>query len=92
MATSQIPRHKVQARNARVVRDGNGICHICGHPGADAADHVIPLARGGADDVSNLRPAHHTVACATCGLKCNRIKSDKIVPPIIRRSNSLTIN
>ena len=70
-------------RNARVVRDGNGICHLCGHPGADAADHIIPLARGGTDTRANLAPAHHFVECETCGIKCNRAKSDKLIAPVM---------
>lgn len=79
----------IRARNARVVRDGAGICHLCGHPGADAADHVVPLAQGGSDTVDNLRPAHHFEPCPTCGIKCNRVKSDKVVAPVMRRSGSL---
>jgi len=35
------------------------ICIICGLPGADSADHVIPRAEGGAVyDLDNLGPAH----------------------------------
>lgn len=79
----------IRNRNAKIVRDGAGICHLCGHAGADAADHIIPLARGGADDVTNLAPAHHNAACETCGVKCNRVKGDRIVAPIIRRSGAL---
>ena len=79
----------IRARNARVVRDGAGICHLCGHPGADAADHVVPLAQGGSDTVDNLRPAHHFEPCPTCGVKCNRVKGDKVIAPVIRRSGAL---
>lgn len=38
------------------------ICHLCGHPGATVADHVIPK-RERPDlvaDPSNMRPAHGT--------------------------------
>lgn len=35
------------------------ICWLCGRPGADTIDHVIPLAKGGPPlDRQNLRPAH----------------------------------
>jgi 5-methylcytosine-specific restriction protein A len=43
------------------------ICHVCGLPLADEVDHVIPLAEGGADDESNLRPIH--------SLPCHRDKT-----------------
>jgi 5-methylcytosine-specific restriction endonuclease McrA len=48
-------------RAALFVEHG-GLCHLCG--GAIQAgqtwdvDHVIPLALGGTNDPSNLRPAH----------------------------------
>jgi 5-methylcytosine-specific restriction endonuclease McrA len=48
-------------RAALFVEHG-GLCHLCG--GAIQAgqtwdvDHVIPLALGGTNDTSNLRPAH----------------------------------
>jgi 5-methylcytosine-specific restriction endonuclease McrA len=77
-----------QARNRRILA-ASDICHICGHPGADAIDHVVPLARGGFDGHPNLAPAHHDVPCPTCDHRCNREKSDKLVAPIIRRSDSL---
>jgi 5-methylcytosine-specific restriction endonuclease McrA len=34
-------------------------CWLCGGPGADTVDHVVPVAKGGAPyDLRNLRPAH----------------------------------
>lgn len=73
-----------QARRRRILA-ASDICHICGDPGADAVDHVIPLAAGGTDTADNMKPAHHNVEP-----KCNRIKGAKVVPPIIRRSGALT--
>lgn len=77
-----------QSRNARIL-GASTICHVCGHDGADAVDHVIALANGGRDDETNLAPAHHFAPCPTCGIKCNRVKTDKPHAPIIRRSGSL---
>lgn len=79
----------IRERNAKVVRDGNGVCWLCGHAGADAADHKIPLAQGGSDTVDNLAPAHHFTACETCGVKCNRVKSDKLIAPVMRLTPGL---
>lgn len=80
---------KRQERNRRILA-ASDVCHICGHPGADAVDHVKAFARGGSDtDPTNLKPAHHDVPCAVCGERCNRAKSDKDFAPIIRRSGSL---
>lgn len=80
---------KRQARNRRIL-SASDVCHICGHPGSDAIDHVKALARGGSDtDPANLKPAHHDVPCPTCGERCNRSKGMKDWAPIIRRSRSL---
>lgn len=43
------------------------VCHLCGGGGADSADHIVPKAAGGTDDLSNLAPAH---------LSCNAAKRD----------------
>lgn len=58
----------------------NGECHICGGK-IDAVrekwerEHVIPIALGGADDDSNMRPAH---------VKCHREKTDGDVAAIAK--------
>ena len=74
-----ISGRKRQERNAKILA-ASDVCHLCGHPGADAVDHVIPLARGGSDAPSNLAPAHHDVAPF-----CNRRKSDRMPEDIDRK-------
>ena len=50
---------KVSARElAAMFNRYHGNCAYCGKPGADSFDHVVPLSRGGANDISNLLPAH----------------------------------
>lgn len=53
-----------------IARDG-GICHLCNRLGADTADHLRPVALGGAwYDMSNLAAAHQ---------RCNKQRGIK--PP-----------
>ena len=64
---------------ANVIAAHNGICHLCGHPGAEQVDHVEQYAEGGTDDISNLKPAHGSAnsqknPCPVCGLNCNNIR------------------
>lgn len=36
-------------------------CYLCGLPGADSADHVVPRSKGGAVfDLANLGPSHRS--------------------------------
>ena len=46
-----------QLHDWTIARD-RGICWLCGRPGADTVDHVIPRALGGPDTLDNLRAAH----------------------------------
>ena len=46
---------------AQVLATSN-VCHLCGKPGADSADHIIPVSLGGRNVLSNCRAAH---------LRCN---------------------
>lgn len=69
-----------QERNRRLLAL-NDTCHICGKPGADTIDHVVPLARGGTEHPTNLRPAHM--------YPCNAAKAARDHAPIIRRSGAL---
>jgi 5-methylcytosine-specific restriction enzyme A len=57
------------AQRQRVLRIHQGICHLCGGPGADSVDHVIA---GDRHDDANLRPAHLNVPPY-----CHREKSSR---------------
>jgi 5-methylcytosine-specific restriction endonuclease McrA len=55
---------------ARVIKRDGGICHLCGKPGADTADHLVPVSLGGAVyAMSNLAAAHHD--------PCNRLRGNR---------------
>lgn len=47
-----------QARRRRIIDRDRGICHVCGKPGANQADHKVPLAEGGADTDDNMGAIH----------------------------------
>ena len=66
-------------RRARAqVLGQSDICGICGHPGSDSVDHIVPVSLGGPpDDVRNLRPAH-LKPCPLCGRTCNGSRSNKL--------------
>jgi len=49
-------------RRLRIFEAGKGICYLCDHcihVGEKwDVEHIVPLALGGADDVTNMAPAH----------------------------------
>lgn len=55
---------------ARIMRRDQGICYLCGKPGADTVDHKVPVSQGGTDDPSNLGAVHDRNAP-----HCHRAKS-----------------
>jgi 5-methylcytosine-specific restriction protein A len=46
-----------RARRRALERD-RYICWICGQPGADTVDHILPAIHGGDWVETNLKPAH----------------------------------
>ena len=85
------PRDATRAKRFRsAIAKSKPACHICGQailwdadhmdPLAFVIDHVIPLAKGGLDELSNIKAAHR---------ECNSKKRARIVAPIVRRSGSL---
>lgn len=61
----------------RVIARDNGLCHLCGHAGANSADHIIPHSKGGSDEMANLKAAHKA---------CNEKKNGSLMKPIPRES------
>lgn len=59
---ANLTERQEQIRRRRVLRRHGHICHVCQEGMADEVDHVVPLAEGGADHDSNMRPIH-SVPC-----------------------------
>jgi 5-methylcytosine-specific restriction endonuclease McrA len=84
-------RSKANAIRMRAaLRRTRPACHICGKaidyelkwpdPMCFVVDHIIPIAKGGADSLTNAAAAHAT---------CNSKKRARDYAPIIRRSGFL---
>ena len=79
-------------RDRKIIARSQAPCHICGQPidyelawhepRSFVVDHVVPIARGGADNLNNKRAAHRD---------CNRAKSDRDHAPIIKHSGALRL-
>lgn len=65
MANNPAYNSKQYKTNRTIVLQGNPDCALCGGPGANSADHIIPLMHGGTHDLDNLRAVH---------VKCNARK------------------
>jgi hypothetical protein len=54
-------------------------CHLCGHPNAHTADHLVPLSVWSNQpyDARLSRPAHGVEGCDTCGIKCNSSRGNR---------------
>lgn len=73
-----------------VLAEQGDLCHVCGHAGANAVDHLRPLSEGGDPlDKRNLAPVHCRVRCPVCGRMCNQERAGvapKTIPKGERRS------
>lgn len=43
----------------RIILATGPACAICGTAPATTADHIVPVSRGGTNELTNLRPACH---------------------------------
>jgi 5-methylcytosine-specific restriction endonuclease McrA len=57
-------------RKAAVHRRDQGVCHVCGHGGADEVDHIRNVAAGGSHELTNLALIHGK-QCSVCGKRCH---------------------
>ena len=55
--TKPLPRDWGRTRQ-RILRRDQGICYVCGRPGANQVDHIVPASQGGSDEDSNLAAIH----------------------------------
>lgn len=62
-------RKKAHKKKKLVRRVYGKWCYLCREKIGDTIDHVIPLSKGGTNDIENLRPACYD---------CNWQKGDKI--------------
>lgn len=72
--TAPVNGARVKAFNSAMFAIYGRHCHLCGLPGANTADHLIPVSRWpeGRWVMSNVRPAHH---------ECNSERHDKALAP-----------
>lgn len=92
LAGTRASRHLATERDYRRGRTGrpwrrirtavlaaSDVCWVCGHGGARAVDHVVPLSSGGPPlDPGNLRPIHGNEECPDCKVNCNAVKGDRV--------------
>jgi 5-methylcytosine-specific restriction endonuclease McrA len=88
---SRLHRNTTQRdRDRATIRRTGAGCHICGQsidytlkspdPMSFEVDHLVPLSKGGADDLTNKAAAHRI---------CNSKKRARDYAPIVRRSGVL---
>lgn len=57
----------------RILKRDRWICHVCQQPGADQADHVVPVSEGGAHSLSNGAAIHGS----PCHTEKSRLEAER---------------
>lgn len=99
-----VPKPPRQSRPARqrataaVIARDNGICHLCGRGGADAADHIIPLAAASSplelarlEQLDNKKAAHRACNARKAGRDArtaSRIRAARSAPDAARTGDN----
>jgi 5-methylcytosine-specific restriction enzyme A len=82
MQPKKTPRISIPpAIRSYVLDRDNHTCQICGSTENLVIDHIIPLAKGGTNDISNFQ---------TLCLSCNSRKGSRITPETQRHFSSNT--
>jgi len=86
---SELTSYEYRQIRARVLA-ASDVCIVCGHVAADAVDHIIARAKGGArKDPDNLAPIHGNAGCPVCLRKCNNEKGDRPLADVVQLHTSV---
>ena len=91
MATErdELTSYEYRQMRARTLASSD-VCIVCGHGASDAADHVIPVSKGGARlDPDNLAPIHGVAGCPVCLRKCNSEKCNRPLAEVVQLVTSV---
>lgn len=84
VADNRIKRVKIGSNiRQQVYEKGGGVCAICGRPvnyEQFTIDHIVPIARGGTNEISNFQ-----IACNVC----NKLKADSLDSEYITSATSM---
>jgi hypothetical protein len=80
--------HRYRQARAEMFRVYGTVCHLCGHEGADSADHLEPVSLNPQQviDPHAMRPAHGVDGCPTCGRACNQSRGNREGLPELKTS------
>lgn len=77
--------HTIDQRREKFTLLGD-VCYYCGIPGKMTVDHLIPISRGGTDDIENIVPA-----CLLCNARKNNKTAEEFFE-IINTSKEIAFN